>query len=106
MQSQGNAPNKAQKDFRENLRSLYPGSEIHHLYGASAQVKIALVSTNIGHWAIIALDESMHKEIHASAARKGLENMTYILQMRVYVAEHGEVPFSEEIYDAILAYHK
>ncbi len=106
MMSKGNAPNKAQVDFRENLRALYPGSEIHHLYGASAKVKINLVSTNIGHWAIIALDEDMHRTLHASEARRGLENMTYILQMRVYVAEHGEVPFSEEIYDAILAYHK
>ena len=106
MQSK-NQPNKAQKDFRENLRSLYPGSEIHHLYGASARVKIDLVSTNVGHWAIIAMLPNHDEMIKALGGnRREYEKETWIIQMGVYLVEHGELPFAEEIYKAILGYHK
>ena len=102
MQSKGNAPNKAQKDFRENLRFLYPGSEIHHPVGTTGKHN----KIDIGHWWILALDPRQHKAIHSFGKdRKGVEKISFNIQMDMYKAVHHRMPVPDAVLEAIQDYH-
>ena len=102
MRSKGNQPNAEQKAFREKLRDLYPGFVIHHIFGATAKVKIDLISENIGHWGIIALTVGEHHNIHKSSDRKAEEKSIFEEQMRMYFSRYFEMPVPDEVFKAIL----
>ncbi len=99
-------PNTEQVNFRECLRSLYFGSEIHHMFGRTAQVKINFVSTNIGHWAIIALPHQHDERIKAMGRkeRRPFEKSTWRAQMIMYREVYGGLPFDKDIEVAIRDY--
>ena len=97
-----NAPTKDQADFRENLRALHPNSVTHHIFGSTAQAKINLISENIGHWAIIAVTPNEHTAIHAHGDRRALEKSIFDQQMRGYNIYYDSLPFSEDIFKAIM----
>ena len=99
-------PNTEQKAFRENLRALFPGSEIHHMFGRCAQVKIDLISTNVGHFAIIAMPKNHDAMIKLMKRkeRRPFEKETWVNQMSHYKKAYGELPFGKEIYEAIRDY--
>ncbi len=107
MLSKGNGPTAEQKRFQDNLRALYPGSELHHAVGGTAKVKINLVSTNIGEWWILALDPAQHKEVHNSGKdRKGIEKISFNIQMDMYEVQYRDMPVPDEVLEAIEDYHK
>ena len=102
MQSKNNAPNKAQKDFRENLRSLYPGSEIHHPVGTTGKHN----KIDIGNWWILAITEDEHKRVHAGIDdRKGWEKRSYKIQMEHYFRIYFQMPVPDDALEAIQDYH-
>ena len=102
MQSKGNAPNKAQKDFRENLRSLYPGSEIHHPVGTTGKHN----KIHIGHWWILAISLGEHNMAHAMGkARKSYEKEVFQSQMRMYFNRYFQMPVPDAVLEAIQDYH-
>lgn len=63
----GNTPNKAQTDWREEVRSMgcvygYGGNvEIHHPLGRTA----TSMGQHIGHWLVIPVSTKAHREIEA-----------------------------------------
>ncbi len=103
MQSRGNAPSAEQKRFRENLRDLYPGSEIHHCVGTTGKHnKVA-----IGHWWINALMPNQHNNLHSSGkVRKQCEKEIFFVQMESYLGEYHRMPVPDEVLEAIEDYHK
>lgn len=102
MRSQGNQPNTEQVAFREALRALYPSHVIHHIFGASAKVKIDLVSENIGHWGIIALTIQEHRAIHNHSDRKIAEKSIFKQQMINYFTYYFDMPVPREVLTAIM----
>lgn len=80
MQSKGNEPTKAQKDWREEVRALGcivsmekgPHIQIHHVLGATAKHN----KVEIGHWFILPLTGWYHLEapvINATNHKKMFE---------------------------------
>ena len=101
MQSK-NQPNAEQKRFRENLRSLYPGTEIHHPVGTTGKHN----KINIGHWWILALSTKDHKIIHTiGKLRKQLKKEQFRVQMRDYFDVINKMPVPDEVLEAIQNYH-
>ena len=102
MQSKGNAPNAAQKVFRENLRELFPGV-IHHCVGATAKIKGV---GNIGHWWIVSVPVDRHNKIHASGKmRKTMEKALFKYQMTQYFEHYLEMPVANDVLQAIEDWH-
>lgn len=67
MQSKGNAPTQAQKDWREAVRelgSVISGAPavIHHPIGCGKNAKHNKI--HIGHWWVIPLTDEEHKALH------------------------------------------
>ena len=102
MQSKGNAPTAEQKRFRENLRSIFPGTVIHHCVGATGKHnKVA-----IGHWWIIALTPEEHIKVHSGISeRKSLEKNEFAHQMERYFFYYRRMPVPDEVLEAIEDYH-
>ena len=97
-----NQPNAEQKQFREKLRSLYPGSEIHHPVGTTGKHN----KIHIGHWWILALNPAQHKEIHTYGKdRKGVEKISFSIQMGRYKDEYHRMPVPDDVLEAIQNYH-
>ena len=104
MQSKNNAPNAAQKAFRENLRDLYPGSEIHHCVGSTGKHN----KVEIGHWWILAIPEKTHKKLHSGEYgknRKLREKTEFREQMDVYFNAYFRMPVPDEVLEAIEGFH-
>lgn len=100
-----NQPTAEQKRFRENLRSLYPGFEIHHIFGRTAKIKGV---GNIGHWGIIAMppdhDLGIIKKLN-HGERKPYEKALFTRQMRRYAMRYGAVPVPDDVMREIQAWH-
>ena len=100
------ARTKAQQDWLEAVVSLGCAecgrpAQAHHMYGETAQVKIDLVSTNIGHWALNGLCDSHHKAIHKDPERRQKEKR-HFAKLRKILPLH----FGQDIYWAIMEYSR
>jgi len=83
----------------------YGPTEIHHLYGCTAQLKSV---GNIGHWAIICITRDHHL-ILDNQGRKAFEKVTGHTEKELFAktcSRMEELPFSEEIYQAIMEWHR
>ncbi len=107
MRSKGNAPTSAQKRWREAVRglgSIISGQPalIHHMFGQSCSLKSV---GNIGHFSLLPLTDEEHKFRHSD---KKLFEALYGTEKELFakVCERVEAPFSEEIYNEIMRYHK
>jgi len=83
----------------------YGPCEIHHMYGGTAQIKGV---GNIGHWAILCLTKDHHM-ILTNQGRLAFEQVTGHTEVELFektCSRMEELPFSQEIYDAIMEYHK
>jgi hypothetical protein len=105
MPSQGNA---AQKRWMKTLRTLGMGKIIHHCTDRTMRTKINLVSENIGHWWVIPLhDDEHHAWVHAAGKeRKQYEKDRFEAACAVARGAGHELPFSQDVYDAIMEFHK
>ncbi len=105
-----NAPNAAQKRWEEKVIGLgplvgYGAVELHHFLGGTTQVKGI---GNLGWWAIILLTKDHHLIRHRQG-RKAFEKVTGHTEKELFEKtcdRMEELPFSNEIYEAILRYHK
>ena len=104
---------KAQRDWRENLRSLgcivtgEPNPEMHHLYGASAKKKCPRTFQTlwIGQWAQVPLCKRLHDVEKTPEFRDEYPDaMLFKMVCEAYQAEYGPLPFDQDIYDAIINY--
>ncbi len=114
MQSKGNAPTEAQKQWREEIRELgciicseKGGVEIHHVLGATAKHnKVA-----IGHEFILPLSTWYHRECptlnvtdhkHLFEANFGTQVELFNKLMDLYEFHYDKpVPLAAEVIDAI-----
>jgi len=83
----------------------YGPTEIHHLYGCTCQVKSV---GNIGHWAIICLTKEHHMILDNKGKRE-FEKVTGHTEKELFVktcSRMEDLPFSVEVYNEILRYHK
>lgn len=104
------APNKVQRDWREDVRAL--GSaisgmtpcEIHHCAGRTAKHN----KIHVGHWWILPLTKSEHDEVPTWAhGRKEREKYLFDWVCRKYrIRYRRDVPFGDEVYNAIMGYRK
>ena len=105
-----NAPNTAQKDWMSKVAGLgpmvgYGPTEIHHLHGCTAQIKGI---GNIGHWAVICLTRDHHL-ILDNHGRMAFEKVTGHTEKEIFektCSRMEKLPFSDEIYNEIMRYHK
>lgn len=76
------------------------------MYGETAQVKIGLVSENVGLWAIIGLCPDCHDAIHKDSNRRQKEKQHFETLCRWWQNNHEKpLPLPEGIYDAIMKYN-
>ena len=83
----------------------YGRVELHHFLGATTQVKGI---GNLGHWAIIPISAGDHFVRH-NVGRAGFEYATGKTETGIFIElckRIEDLPFSVEIYNAILDYHK
>jgi len=105
-----NAPSAAQRRWEEKVIGLgslvgYGPVEIHHLYGGTCQIKGV---GNIGWWACILLTKDHHLLLHTQG-RKAFEKETGYTEKEIFEKtcdRMEELPFSVEVYNEILRYHK
>lgn len=106
---------KAQKEWRENLRSLgciitgQPNPEMHHLYGASAKKKCPRTFETlwVGQWAQVPLCKELHDREKTPEFRKKYPNWKlFEVACQRYERKYGSLPFDQNVKDAILNYHK
>jgi len=106
-----NAPNTAQKRWEDKVIGLgsligYGPTELHHfLGGGTTQVKGI---GNLGWWAIICITRDHHLIRH-SQGRKAFEKATGHTEKELFektCSRMEELPFSDEIYNEIMRYHK
>ena len=109
MKSKGNAPTAAQIRWRERVRklgSIIDGDDavIHHAVGATGKHnKVA-----IGHYWVIPLTQEQHLALHAGEtfgrdSRKAFEKESFTdVCQRLYPDDI----ITDEIYDAIMDYHR
>jgi len=115
MQSKNNAPNVAQKRWREEVRGLgsivslsgyYGRTVIHHPVGQSAKIKGV---GNIGNWWVIPLTEDLHEDLHNGEkfgfeTRKEWEKYMFADVMKKLYG-HPDSP-SDEVLAAIRDYRR
>ena len=100
------APNKAEKDWRELVRSLgcclgYPGPvQIHHVAGRTAKHS----KVDIGHWFILPVSEQAHREVERmpKSEQKGL----FLDVCRRLVSTYQPLPFEAEVMFAIMDWRR
>ena len=106
------ARTKAQQDWLNDaadIGCLNDGRpcQIHHMFGETAQVKIDLVSENIGQWAINPLCPECHKAIETNSDRRGEEKRNFETLCAWWTRIHQKpLPFSDKIYTAIMEYSR
>lgn len=103
-----------QEKWRERLRSLgciitgeHP--EMHHLYGASIKKKCPRTFETlwIGQWAQVPLVKRLHDAEKEPWFRdKYTDAKLFEMTCDRYKAEFGNLPFDQNIYDAIINYHR
>lgn len=90
-------------DMSSIISNRYP-VVVHHPIGASACVKIDLVTTNIGSWWLLPLLETEHAMMHKLPGRKAREKGLFQDLVCHFVMNGGwdEIPFPHSIYQAIM----
>jgi len=101
--------NKAQQDWDDAVRvqgCAITGSPgvIHHFLGRATKVKYI---GNLGFWALLPLTDELHKERHhiGKTMWEDKYQPEKVLWLRM-LQRFQDLPFSDEIYDAILNYSK
>ena len=105
----------AQEKWREDLRSLgciitgEPNPEMHHLYGASIKKKCPRTFQTlwIGQWAQVPLVKRLHDAEKEPWFRdKYPDDKLFEIACYTYSLEFGDLPFDQNMYDAIINYHR
>jgi len=105
-----NAPSAAQKNWMDMVAGLGPlvgwgETELHHFLPATTQIKGI---GNIGHYSIICITRDHHLILH-NQGRKAFEKVTGHTEKELFektCSRMEDVPFSVEVYNEILRYHK
>lgn len=99
-------PNKAQKDWREAVRSQgcclgYPGNvEIHHVAGRTASYE----KVHIGHWFVLPASKAAHNELPTLGYDE--QKRLFYEVCREFVRTYQPLPFSAETLWAIAAWRR
>lgn len=110
MRTKNHEPTAEQRRWMGKVAGLgsligYGKTEIHHPIGKAARIKGV---GNIGNWFVICITRDHHLILHAQG-RKAFEKVTGHSEKELFektCSRMEKLPFSQEIYNEIMKYHK